>query len=302
MTATLAARCLGKAYGSKWALRDCTVEVPSGAVVGLVGPNGAGKSTFLELAVGLLAPTTGEIALWGDAPRERAELLARLGFLGQGAPLYPSFRVRDLLRFGREMNWVWDDVWACERLRALEIPLEQRAGALSGGQRAQVSLTLALAKRPQLLLLDEPVASLDPLARRQFLRVLMEAVAEHDLTVLLSSHLIADLERVCDFVILLMASEVKLAGEIDQLVADHRVLIGPRDIDPHLGGVAKVVHAEHAARQTTLVVRLLGPVHDPRWTLQEIGLEELLLAYMGAGTVFVDQLAAEARGAKGHAV
>lgn len=302
MTTTLATRDLGKAYRSKWALRNCTVEVPSGAVVALVGPNGAGKSTFLELAVGLLAPSCGEITLWGERPRERTDLLGRLGFLGQGASLYPSFRVRDVLRLGREMNRVWDDIWARERLRALEIPLEQRVSALSGGQRAQVSLTLALAKRPQLLMLDEPVASLDPLARRQFLQVLMEAVAEHDLTVVLSSHLIADLERVCDFLILLMASEVMLAGDIEQLVADHKVLIGPRDIDPHVAGVAKIVHAEHAARQTTLVVRLLDRVHDPRWTLQDIGLEELLLAYMGSTTVFADQPVAEGRGPKVRAV
>ncbi len=297
MTTALAACNLGKKYGSKWALRDCTVEVPTGAVVALVGPNGAGKSTFLELAVGLLAPSRGEITLWGQRPRERSALLARLGFLAQGVPLYQTFRVRDLLMLGLRMNPGWDDAWARERLSALEIPLDQRAGALSSGQRAQVSLTLALAKRPRLLMLDEPVASLDPLARRSFLQVLMEAVAEHELTVVLSSHLIADLERVCDFLILLTASEVRLAGEIEGLVADHKVLIGPRDTEPYVPG-ADIVKAEHAARQTTLVVRLLGPMHDPRWTIQDIGLEELLLAYMGSNTVFAERSAREARRTK----
>jgi ABC-2 type transport system ATP-binding protein len=293
---------LGKAYGSKWALRDCTVEVPAGSVVALVGPNGAGKSTFLELAVGLLAPSSGEITLWGEPPRERPDLLSRLGFVAQGAPLYPTFRVSDMLTLGRRMNLVWDDVWARERMNALGIPLDQRAGSLSGGQRAQVSLTLALAKRPRLLMLDEPVASLDPLARRGFLQALMEAVAEHDLTVVLSSHLIGDLERVCDSLILLTASHVRLAGEIEQLVADHKVLIGPRDIDPHLTGAVEIVHAEHAARQSTLIVRLLGQLHDPRWTVQDIGLEELLLAYMGSDTAFVERNVAEARRAEVHAV
>jgi ABC-2 type transport system ATP-binding protein len=298
---TLCARNLGKAYGSKWALRDCTVEVPAGAVVALVGPNGAGKSTFLELAVGLLAPSSGEVTLWGQPPRERTELLSRVGFVAQGAPLYPTFRVSDMLTLGRRMNPVWDDAWAHERMRELEIPLDQRAGALSGGQRAQVSLALALAKRPRLLMLDEPVASLDPLARRGFLQVLMEAVAEHDLTVVLSSHLIGDLERVCDFLILLTASHVRLAGEIEQLVAAHKVLSGPRNTDPQLGGT-EIVRAEHAARQTTLIVRLRGQIHDPRWTIQDIGLEELLLAYMGSNTAFVDRPLAETRRAEVHAV
>jgi ABC-2 type transport system ATP-binding protein len=237
---------------------------------------------LLELAVGLLAPSHGEIRLWGEPLRERAELLAHLGFVAQGVPLYPSFRVSDMLTLGRRMNPVWDQALACDRLRSLEIPLDQRAGTLSGGQRAQLSLTLALAKRPRLLMLDEPVASLDPLARRSFLQVLMEAVAEHDLTVVLSSHLITDLERVCDFLVLLMASEVRLAGEIEQIVAEHKVLTGPRNTNPQLAGVRQIVSAEHAARQTTLVARVLGPVHDPAWTVADIGLEELVLAHMGS--------------------
>ncbi len=282
MTAPLAAHDLGKRYGSKWALRHCTLELPAGAVVGLVGPNGAGKTTLLELAVGLLAASQGEIRLWGESLRERPGLLASVGFVAQDAPLYPTFRVSEMLMLGRRMNPVWDETWARERLRAVEIPLDQLAGSLSGGHRAQVALTLALAKRPRLLLLDEPVAGLDPLARRSFLRVLMEAVAEHQLTVVLSSHLINDLERVCDHLVLLMASEVRLAGEIEQILSEHRVLTGPRDTHPRLPGVARIVHADHAARQTTLVARVLGPVHHPEWSSQEIGLEELILAHMGS--------------------
>jgi ABC-2 type transport system ATP-binding protein len=288
MMPVLSARDLGKAYGATWALRHCTVDLPAGAVVGLVGPNGAGKSTLLELAVGLLAPTHGELRLWGELLGERPELLADLGFVAQDAPLYPTFRVKDMLILGGRMNRVWDDSWARGRLRALGIPLDQRAGSLSGGQRAQVSLTLALAKRPRLLLLDEPVAGLDPLARRSFLRVLMETVAEHELTVVLSSHLITELERVCDYLVLLMASEVRLAGPIEQLVAEHKVLTGPRDTDPHLPGVAEIVLAEHAARQTTLVARMTGSVHHPAWTAEDIGLEELILAHMGGSSVSPD--------------
>jgi ABC-2 type transport system ATP-binding protein len=282
MMPVLSASDLGKAYGREWALRHCTLDLPAGAVVGLVGPNGAGKTTFLELAVGLLAPSHGELRLWGELLRERPGLLADLGFVAQDAPLYPTFRVNDMLTFGRRMNPVWDDGWARERLHALHIPLDQLAGSLSGGERAQVSLTLALAKRPRLLLLDEPVAGLDPLARRSFLRVLMEAVAEHELTVVLSSHLITELERVCDYLVLVMGSEVRLAGEIEQLVAEHKVLTGPRDVNPHLPGVAEIVLAEHAARQTTLVARMLGPIHHPAWTAEDIGLEELILAHMSS--------------------
>jgi ABC-2 type transport system ATP-binding protein len=281
VSSILRAEGLGKRYGGEWALRDCTFALPAGRVAALVGPNGAGKTTLLHLAVGLLAPTTGRIELFGAEPRRDRAVLERVGFVAQDTPLYHRFEVEEMLTLGRRLNRRWDAAWAEERLRGLGIPLEKRVGALSGGQRAQVALALALAKRPELLLLDEPVASLDPLARREFLRALMDAVAETGVTVILSSHLIADLERVCDFLVLLIASEVRLSASVDELLAAHKVLIGPRRSTIGIPGVEAVVQASHAERQTTLLARTAGPLYDPAWTVQDVGLEELVLAYMG---------------------
>jgi ABC-2 type transport system ATP-binding protein len=281
MSVILRATGLGKRYGSEWALHDCSLELPAGRVAALVGPNGAGKTTLLHLSVGLLAPTTGRIELFGSAPRRNRAVLERVGFVAQDTPLYDGFKVEEMLTLGRRLNRRWDAAWAEDRLRGLGIPLGKRVGALSGGQRAQVALALALAKCPELLLLDEPVASLDPLARREFLQALMDAVAETSITVVLSSHLIADLERVCDYLVLLIASEVQLAGEIDGLVAAHKVLIGPRRSTIGIPGVEAVVQASHSERQTTVLVRTAAPVYDPAWTVQDVDLEELVLAYMG---------------------
>src|SRR5207237_2541198 len=204
--------------------------------------NGAGKTTLLHMAVGLLAPTAGEIrVLGGPPPRERPEQLRRIGFVAQDKPLYRGLRVAEMLRFGAALNPGWDQKWAASRIRDLGIPLGQRIGQLSGGQHAQVALALALGKRPELLMLDEPVASLDPLARREFLTALMDAVAENGLSVILSSHLLADLEHSCDHLILLMASEVRLDGDLDDLLAAHRLLVGPRKRISSGGGIAALV-------------------------------------------------------------
>jgi ABC-2 type transport system ATP-binding protein len=276
----LEARALGKRYADQWALRDCTLALPSGRVVGLVGPNGAGKTTLLQLAVGVLAPTTGEIAVFGRDPRETKSVLPRIGFVAQDSPLYRSFTVAEILSAGRHLNVRFDERWARERLRELKIPIDRRVGQLSGGQRAQVALAAALAKRPALLLLDEPVASLDPLARRAFLTALMDAVAADGLSVVLSSHLIADLERSCDFLILLISSQVRLDGDIDSLLGAHRLLVGPRKRAVP-GGVAAVVREDRSERQSTLLVRIDGPIVDPAWAVHEVDLEELVLAYMG---------------------
>src|SRR3979411_1020640 len=202
---------LGKRFGRTWALRDCSVRVPAGKIAGLVGPNGAGKTTFLHLAAGLLRPTAGEITIFGRSPHEELPLLLdRLGFVAQDTPLYADFSVGDTLRFGRKLNRRWDQTAAEERLRALDIAFDKRVGQLSGGPRSQVALALALGKHPELLILDEPVARLDPLARRDFMRRLTEAVAEEGSTVLLSSHVMADLERVCDYLIILAAGGVQV--------------------------------------------------------------------------------------------
>jgi ABC-2 type transport system ATP-binding protein len=281
VSAILRAEGLGKRYGREWALRDCSLELPAGRVAALVGQNGAGKTTLLHLAVGLLRPTAGRIEVLGSAPGRERAVLERVGFVAQNTPLYDGFAVEEMLTLGRRLNRCWDAGWAKERLRGLGIRLDKRVGALSGGQRAQVALALSLAKRPELLLLDEPVASLDPLARREFLRALMEAVAETGVTVVLSSHLIADLERVCDYLVLLIASEVRLSGSVDELLAAHKVLIGPRRSTIGIPGVEAVVQASHSERQTTLLARTAGPIYDPAWTVQDVGLEELVLAYMG---------------------
>jgi ABC-2 type transport system ATP-binding protein len=220
MTA-LDARGLGKQYGRRWALTDCTLEVPEGRVVGLVGPNGAGKSTLLNLAVGLLAPTTGSITVLGGAPADGPAQLAKVGFVAQDAPVYATFSILDHLRFGAHLNPGWDAALARDRIDALGLDPRQRAGKLSGGQRAQLALTLALAKRPELLILDEPIASLDPLARSEFLRSLAEFTATRQISIVMSSHLVSDLERICDYLIVLVASRVQLAGPVTELLASH---------------------------------------------------------------------------------
>jgi ABC-2 type transport system ATP-binding protein len=275
---------LGKRYGSKWALRDCTLEVPEGSVTALVGPNGAGKTTLLQLAVGLLNPSAGDVRVLGRSPQDEAgELLPRIGFVAQEHPLHKGFTIGETLRLGRELNPSWDDAVARERIQRLDLPLKQKVGKLSGGQQAQVALTLALAKRPELLLLDEPVASLDPLARREFLNTVMEAVTETGMTVLLSSHIVADLERVCDHLVILSEAHAQLAGAIDEILATHRLLTGPRCDPATVAHVHQVIRASHTERQTSLLVRANGHVYDACWELHEIDLEEIVLAYLGYG-------------------
>jgi ABC-2 type transport system ATP-binding protein len=273
---------LGKRYGSRWALRDCTLEIPTGAVTALVGPNGAGKTTLLQMAVGLRRPSAGSVRVLGrDPEREARELLPRVGFVAQDHPLHRGFTVAETLRLGRELNPTWDDALARQRLERLGLSLDQRIGKLSGGQQAQVALTLALAKRPELLLLDEPVASLDPLARREFLTALMEAVSDGGLTVVLSSHLLADLERVCDHLVILSQARTQLAAPIDDVVAGHRLLTAPRSDPAAVARVHHVIRESHTERQTTLLVRANGHVYDACWEIHPVDLEEIVLAYLG---------------------
>jgi ABC-type multidrug transport system ATPase subunit len=271
---------LGKRYGRTWALRDCTLHLPAGRITALVGPNGAGKTTLLHLAVGLLRPDAGEVRVLGQSPHRNTSVLADIGFVAQDTPLYRDFTAVELITMGAKLNRRWDSALARDRLAQLGIPPDRPVGKLSGGQRAQVSLALALAKRPRLLLLDEPVASLDPLARREFLQALMGSVAEAGTSVLLSSHLLADLERVCDYLILLQSAEVQLVGTVEDLLAEHRVLVGPRGGHDAIAGVAAVVRSSHTDRQSTLVVRTAGAIDDPQWTVHEVTLEDLVLAYL----------------------
>jgi ABC-2 type transport system ATP-binding protein len=281
MTAALETQRLGRRYGSQWALQDCTLDIPRGTVTALVGPNGAGKTTLLRLAVGLTRPSAGSVHVLGlDPQADAAEALPRVGFLAQEHPLYAGFTVEEMLRVGRELNPGWDNEAARGRIAELDLPPKKKVRSLSGGQRAQVALTLALAKRPELLLLDEPVASLDPLARREFLQSVVEAVAEHELTVILSSHILADLERVCDHLVILAHGRTQLVGSIEEIVASHRLLTGPRD-EADVSRMHEVVRESHAERQTTLLVRANGHVYDSHWTVHELDLEEIVLAYLG---------------------
>jgi ABC-2 type transport system ATP-binding protein len=285
MSAVLETQGLGRRYGSFWALRDCTLEIPAGSVTALVGPNGAGKTTLLHLAVGLSEPSAGQVRVFGASPQDdAAEVLPRIGFVAQEHPLYRSFTVAETLRLGRELNPSWNDAAARARVASLGLPLRKKVGALSGGQRAQVALTLALAKQPELLLLDEPVASLDPLARREFLQSVMEAVAETGMTVVLSSHLVADLERICDHLVILAGGRTQLAGPIDEILGAHRLLTGPRSGAAEVARLHDVVRQSHTERQTTLLVRANGHVYDARWELHELDLEEIVLAYLGRNT------------------
>jgi ABC-2 type transport system ATP-binding protein len=280
MNAVIDASGLGKAYRRTWALRDCTLAIPEGHVVGLVGPNGAGKTTLLRLAAGMLAPTRGTITVLGARPAARPAQLARVGFVAQDTPVYASMTVADHLRLGAWLNPGWDDDLARRRIGQLGMNPKQRAGSLSGGQRAQLALTLALAKRPELLILDEPVASLDPLARREFLQGLMEAVAEHGLSVVLSSHLVADLERVCDYLVVLVASRVRAAAEVSALLASHHRLSGPRRDPSTLPTGQEVITESHTDKQSSLLIRTDGPILDPAWDVKPVSLEDLVLAYM----------------------
>jgi ABC-2 type transport system ATP-binding protein len=279
-TAVLEARGLTKRYGRRQALSDCTLRIPPGHVVGLVGPNGAGKTTLLQIAVGLLPPTAGTIEVLGNRPATGPAQLARVGFVAQDTPTYAGMSIADHLRLGAHLNPRWDPALARDRIAALGLDPGQRAGKLSGGQRAQLALTLAIAKRPELLILDEPVASLDPLARREFLQSLMAFIAEHGASVILSSHLVSDLERVCDYLIVLVASRVRIAGEVDELLATHYRLTGARRDPADLPAGLQIVQASHTDRQSTLVVRSSTPIADPAWTAEQLDLEDLVLAYM----------------------
>jgi ABC-2 type transport system ATP-binding protein len=271
---------LTKRYGRRVALSDCTLAIPPGRVVGLVGPNGAGKTTLLHIAVGLLPPTVGSIEVLGERPASGAAQLARVGFVAQDTPTYTGLTIADHLRFGAHTNPGWDQQLADDRITRLGLDPDQKAGRLSGGQRAQLALTLAIAKRPELLILDEPVARLDPLARREFLQSLMAFIADHGASVILSSHLVSDLERVCDYLIVLVASRVRVAGEVDDLLSSHYRLTGARRDPADLPPGTHVIEDSHTDRQSTLIVHSATPIDDPSFTVEQLTLEDLVLAYM----------------------
>ena len=276
----LEANGLGKRYGSTWALRDCTLEVPAGRVTALVGPNGAGKSTLLNLAVGLATPSTGGVTVLGGRLPGSLAALDSIAFVAQDTPMYRNLSARDMLHLTRNLNRRFDQQYAESRLAELGIPLKRRAGKLSGGQQAQLALTLALARRPRLLILDEPVAMLDPVARHDFMATVLAAMVDDGVSVVLSSHVLAELERVADYLILLSRGRVQMAGEVDDLLAGHRILTGPA---AEAGNYAErpVVHASRAEAQAHLLIRAAAddPV-PPGWEAHPVSLEELVLAYL----------------------
>jgi ABC-2 type transport system ATP-binding protein len=271
---------LGKRYGGSWALRGCTLAIPAGHVAALVGPNGAGKTTLLNLAVGLAAPSAGAVTVLGGRPAGSPAALDGIAFVAQDTPVYKNLSAADMLHLTRNLNRRFDQPYARARLGELGIPLNRRAGKLSGGQRAQLALTLALARRPRLLVLDEPVAMLDPIARHDFMATVLTAMVDDGVSVVLSSHVLADLERVADYLILLSRGGVQVAGEVDDLLASHRMLTGP---GAEAGRYAErpVVHARRGEAQAHLLVRATAddPV-PPGWESHPVGLEELALAYL----------------------
>ena len=273
---------LGRRFGARWALHGCTLEIPAGSVTALVGPNGAGKTTLLHLVIGLVEPTGGVVEVFGRSPRRDAkEVLPQVGFVAQDHPLHRNLTIAEMLTYGRKLNPSWDHELATRRIERLDLSPKQKVGQLSGGQQAQVALTLALAKRPRLLLLDEPVASLDPLARREFLNAVMEAVVDDGITVVLSSHIVAELERVCDHLVTLAHGATQLNGPIAEIVARHRLLTGPRSDAASVARVHDVIRESHTERQTSLLVRANGHVYDSCWEQHEVDLEEIVLAYLG---------------------
>ncbi len=271
---------LGKRYGSTWALRECTLAIPAGHVAALVGPNGAGKTTLLNLAVGLAEPTAGSVTVLGGQPAGSPVALNGIAFVAQDTPLYKNLSVADMLHLTRNLNRRFDQRYAKTRLAELGVPLNRKAGKLSGGQQAQLALTLALARRPRLLVLDEPVAMLDPVARHDFMATVLTAAADDGVSVVLSSHVLTELERVADYLILLSRGQVQVAGEVDGVLASHRMLTGPTaEADKY--AERPVVHVQRGEAQTHLLVRATAddPV-PPGFQAHPLGLEELVMAYL----------------------
>jgi ABC-2 type transport system ATP-binding protein len=273
---------LGKRYGNTWALSDCSLAVPDGHVAALVGPNGAGKTTLLNLAVGLVGPSAGKVTVLGGQAAGSPVALDGIAFVAQDIPLYGNLSAADMLHLTRNLNRRFDQESAEARLGELGIPLKRKAGRLSGGQQAQLALTVALARRPRLLVLDEPMAMLDPVARHDFMATVLTAAVDEGVSVLLSSHVLAELERVADYLVLLSHGRVQVAGEVDDLLASHRVLTGPAAEADSYAERLTVVHARRAEAQTHLLVRWNGhpDLVRPGWEAHPVGLEELALAYL----------------------
>jgi ABC-2 type transport system ATP-binding protein len=275
-------RCLGKRYGKSWALLDCGLAVPEGLMAALVGPNGSGKSTLMNMVAGLTVPTEGTVTVLGGRQVGSPAALDDIAFMAQDAPVYKNLSVADMLHLTRNLNRRFDEAAARNRLADLDIPLRKKSGKLSGGQQAQLALTLALARRPRLLILDEPLSALDPLARQDFMRTVMMAMADDGMSVLLSSHALAELERVADYLIVLGGGRVRIAGDVEELLAAHQLLSGPvAEADAHAARL-EVLQDRRAAAQAHLLVRSGDPDVPPGWEAHPVSLQELVLAYLRA--------------------
>ncbi|MFE2292024.1 ABC transporter ATP-binding protein [Streptomyces sp. NPDC059452] len=276
----LEARGLSKRYFGGWALRDCSFRIPTGRICGLVGPNGAGKSTLLGLATRQVQPTSGELRVFG-VPVDDPAVMPRFAFLGQEKPLFKRFTVADTLRMGAELNPAWDAAAAERIVRSGNVPLDAKVGALSGGQRTRVAFALAFGKRPDLLLLDEPMSDLDPLARDEMSTLLMAEAVERGTTVVMSSHLLTELEDMCDYLLVVAEGRVRMAGDTDALVPAHTLVTGltrdgslPAGLDRHT-----VVETRVQGRQFQALIRPKGPL-PAEWESVEPSLEEVLLAHL----------------------
>lgn len=281
MSVVLETSGLTKRYGRTEALRGCDVSLEGGKVTGLVGPNGAGKTTLLQIAVGLHRPTSGTVRVLGlDPTGDTVALLGRIGFVAQDRPLHLGFSVAETLEIGRRLNPRWDHPYALARVKHFRLPLDRRVGTLSTGQRAQVALTLALGKRPEVLLLDEPVANLDPVARLELLEELMGVVAEDGPTVILSSNVLADVERVCEHVVILVDGRVRISGDVEDLVRSHVLVSGPHRPANDASENGEVIEIRHAERQTTRLLRGHAAPSDDGTEVRPATLEEIVVAYL----------------------
>ncbi|MEV8099319.1 ABC transporter ATP-binding protein [Kitasatospora sp. NPDC085879] len=264
-----------------WALRDCEFTVPDGRITALVGRNGAGKSTLLHLAGGLLRPASGQLSVLGAVPGT-SEARARVALLTQDKPLYPRFTVADTLLMGEKLNSSWDRTTAERIVREGDIPLHARVGDLSPGRRTRVALALALGKRPELLLLDEPLADLDPVARGEIMAQLMAEAVERGMSIVLSSHVLPELEETCDWVLVLRDGRVELSEDVEVLRRSHAVLTGPAGQADILAGQHTVVRSRTGGRQLTALIRQRGPMRGD-WHIERPGLEDILIGYLQAG-------------------
>jgi ABC-2 type transport system ATP-binding protein len=270
---------LGKRYRGNWALRDCRLTIPAGKIVALIGPNGAGKSTLLNILAGLTAPTEGSATILDGIPAGSQRARELVSFVAQDLPVYTDLKVRDHLRVSRDLNLHWDDERAADRLTGLGIPLDRKAGKLSGGQQAQLALTLALARRPRLLLLDEPMARLDPVARHDFLGYLVTVAYEERISVLFSSHVLPELEKIASYLVLLSRGAVQVTGPADDLVDAHRLLTGPAAEADELAAELNAIRVQAGSRQAHLLARYAGEPPSG-WESREVTMEELVLAYL----------------------